>query len=156
MRAHWISAVFALALAAGLAPDARAQGAGADYALTRPALLDPELTPVAPLLSLGPVRLASAGSTTGAGLSLEAGQQWFARVGLGRSLSVDTVSIGGGYRFGDGQALSMHVTRQLGQERLGLAVRYDWSRAYLRMSYEAPLRPASGADMLRFSAGMRF
>jgi hypothetical protein len=50
----------------------------------------------------------------------------------------------------------MHVTRQFGQERLGLAVRYDWDRAYLRLSYESPVRAIGAPDRLRFSAGMRF
>ena len=50
----------------------------------------------------------------------------------------------------------MHVTRQLGQDRLGLAVRYDWQHSYMRLSYDTPMRPAAGAEMLRFSAGMRF
>jgi hypothetical protein len=75
------------------------------------------------LLSLRGVQLSSAGYGNGRGLSLQAGQQWFARVGVGRSLDSEGVSLGGGYRFSDGQALSMLVTRQLGQERLGLAVR---------------------------------
>jgi hypothetical protein len=66
------------------------------------------------------------------------------------------MSVGGGYRFTGGEALSMHFTRQLGQERLGLAVRYDWSRTYLRLSYEAAPRPANGPDRLRFSAGLSF
>lgn len=136
-----------------------AQEVTPNYALTRPAwpaASDPDLLPRSPLLTLGRLELSTATSGTGAGLSLQAGQQWFARVGVGRSLDSDVVSLGGGYRFSDGQALSMHVTRQLGQERLGLAVRYDWSRSYLRLSYEAPTRPMGGADMLRFSAGMRF
>jgi len=148
-------------LAAGLlvAPWAgMAQDIAPNYALTRPAwpaAADPDLLPHSPMLSFGKLELSAASSATGAGLSLQAGQQWFARVGVGRSLDSDLVTLGGGYRFRDGQALSMHVTRQLGQERLGLAVRYDWTRSYLRLSYEAP-RSIGGADMLRFSAGMRF
>jgi hypothetical protein len=135
-----------------------AQGISPNYALTSPAALaDPELAPRAPLFSLGPVRIAAGSSGTGSGLSLEAGQQWFARVGVGRSLESDRVTLGGGYQFVNGQALSMDVTRQLGQERLGLAVRYDWSRSYLRLSYDAPTRPwVPGSDTLRFSAGVRF
>lgn len=130
----------------------------ADYALTAPApQLDPELSPRHSLLALGPLQLAAATSMTGNGLSLQAGEQWFARAGIGRSLEADVLSVGGGYKFHGGQALSMHVTRQLGQERLGLAVRYDWSRSYLRLAYESPLRPLSGSpDTLRFSAGVRF
>lgn len=157
-----VSRPAALALLAGVlaavASGAAAQGAAPLYSLTSPApLLDPELMPVQPLFTAGPWQLAAARSSTGSGLSLQAGQQWFARVGLGRSLdSSDVLSLGGGYRFLGGQALSMHVTRQLGQERLGLAVRYDWSRTYLRLAYESALRATSGPDALRFSAGVRF
>ncbi len=136
-----------------------AQGMPSQYQLTAPTpLLDPEVSPRVPLMNAGPVQLASATSTTGSGsgLSLQAGERWFARVGVGRSLETDVVSMGGGYRFANGQALSMHVTRQLGQERLGLAVRYDWTHSYLRLAYEAPLRPMGGVDTLRFSAGVRF
>lgn len=137
---------------------AQGQGIAPNYALTRPAWnqFDPELSPRTALFALGPVNLATAGSTTGAGLSLQAGNQWFARFGAGRSLDNDVLSLGGGYRFSDGQALSMHVTRLLGQDRLGLAVRYDWQHSYMRVSYDTPLRPSGGAEMLRFSAGMKF
>jgi hypothetical protein len=136
---------------------AHAQDLSPSYALTSPTWQhDPELSPQTSLMSVGSVRLATAGSTTGAGLSLEAGRQWFARLGMGRSMASEVMSLGGGYRFADGDALSMHVTRQLGQDRLGLAVRYDWSRSYLRLSYEAPMRPLNGTDTLRFSAGIRF
>jgi hypothetical protein len=145
----------ALLCAAG-AP-ALAQGVGADYTLTAPALIpEPELSPRLAIGSWGPLRLAPAGSTTGSGLSLEAGEKWFARAGLGRSLDSDVVSLGGGFRFAGGDSLSMHVTRQLGQERLGLAVRYDWRQSYLRLSYEHPLRTPGAVDSLRFSAGVRF
>lgn len=134
-----------------------AQSVTPNYALTMPSLVsDPELAPGDPVLALGPMRLAPATSTTGSGLSLQAGQQWFARAGVGRSLESDVLSVGGGYRFTSGQALSMHMTRQLGQDRLGLAVRYDWSRSYLRLSYDQPTRPVGAPDMLRFSAGVKF
>src|SRR5262245_1355320 len=120
-------------LAAAAVPCA-AQAVAPNYALTVPSLVaDPELSPRDSLVALGPMRLATATSTTGSGLSLQAGQQWFARAGVGRSLDSDVMSLGGGYRFTDGQALSMHVTRQLGQDRLGLAVRYDSSRTFLRL-----------------------
>lgn len=136
---------------------AQAQGFSPNYTLTAPALLTaPDLGPSQPLAAWGPLRLA-AGSATGSGLSLEAGRSWFARAGIGRSIDADVVSVGGGYRFGDGDALSMAVTRQLGQERLGLAVRYDWRKAWLRLSYEQPVRtPGAAPDRLRFSAGMQF
>ena len=144
-------------LAAACALPAAAEPVATDYTLTRPALLaDAEMSPRLPLAAWGPVRLAAAGSATGSGLSLEAGEKWFARAGLGRSLDAEVLSLGGGYRFRGGDALSMHVTRQLGQERLGLAVRYDWQRSYLRLSYEQPLRMPGAADRLRFSAGVRF
>ncbi len=148
-----------LAAALLAVPAAGAQELAPNYTLTRPAWSaagDPDLAPRLGLMSLAGVRLAAASSDSGAGLSLEAGAQWFARVNVGRSLDSDLVSIGGGYRFGDGQALSMHVTRQLGQERLGLAVRYDWTRTYLRLSYDANLGHSGGSDMLRFQAGVRF
>lgn len=133
-----------------------AQGVSADYNLTTPTWpAEPDLAP-GPVTAWGPVRLGSSGSATGNGLSLEAGEKWFARAGLGRSLDTDAMSVGGGYRFLGGDALSMHVTRQFGQERLGLAVRYDWQRSYLRLSYDQPLRTPGASDRLRFSAGMRF
>src|SRR6478735_6694646 len=116
-------ALLAAALVAA-AGGSSAQIVAPSYSLTAP-LLDPEVTPRLALLNAGPVQLAAATSTTGSGLSLQAGHRWFARVGVG-------------YTFRDGDALSMHVTRQLGQERLGLAVRYDWARTYLRLAYETP------------------
>ena len=151
----------ARALSAGLvlasAAMAHAQPVSANYELTVPAILSvPEFTPEHPLFEAGAVRLAGARSSDGGGLSLEAGRSWFARVGVGRSLSSDVVSVGGGYRFRTGQALSMHVTRQLGQEGLGLAVRYDWQRSYLRLSYDTPDRAFGLSDRLRFLAGVRF
>lgn len=142
--------------AAPLLP-AGAQVMAADYTLTRPAWVpEVELTPRQPLAAVGPVRLSAAGSHTGSGLSLEAGEKWFARAGIGRSLVTDVMSVGGGYRFPGGNALSMHVTRQFGQEGLGLAVRYDWRASYLRFSYDQPLRSQHESDRLRFSAGVRF
>jgi len=145
-----------------LAAPVAAQLVAPDYALTAPSWLlpaastgDPEASPRIPLASWGPVRVATSGSSTGSGLSLEAGEKWFARAGLGRSLENGMMSVGGGFRFAGGEALSMQVTRQLGQERLGLAVRYDWQRSYLRFAYEQPLRTPGTTD-LRFSAGVRF
>lgn len=148
-----------LLLLAALAccPGAQAQLLSPNYALTVPSVLvEPELAPVAPLLGWGPLRLEAGASSHGHGLSLEAGRRWFARAGIGRTLDTDAVSVGGGYRFADGGALSMHVTRQLGQERLGLAVRYDLQRSYLRLAYESPVRSPGQPDSLRFSAGVRF
>jgi len=158
--AHFLQPVVRLAALAALACGCvagQAQTLSPNYALTMPSLLaEPEVTPGQPILSLGPVRLASGRSTTGNGLSLEAGQEWFARAGLGRSLEGEALSLGGGYRFTGGDALSMALTRQLGQERLGLAVRYDWRQAYLRLSYDQPVRLPGATDRLRFSAGVRF
>ena len=133
-----------------------------DYELTAPTWLlpapawnDPEMGPRSQVAAWGPVRVAAGGSAGGTGLSLEAGQKWFARAGLGRSVENNSLSLGGGYRFATGDALSLQVMRQLGQERLGLAVRYDWQRSWMRLAYEQPLRPQGSTD-LRFSAGVRF
>lgn len=142
----------ALACGAG----AQAQALSPIYALTVPALPLEEPAPVAPLVGWGALRLDAAATSHRHGLSLEAGRRWFARAGIGRSIDADGLSLGGGYRFADGGALSMHVTRQLGQERLGLAVRYDLRHSYLRLAYESPLRAAGQPDSLRFSAGLRF
>ena len=103
---------------------------------------------------------------TGAGLSLHAGQNWFAQVGVGNSIQATTgnaatlisseVMVGGGYRWGDGQALSLQVSKGQGLEsRLGLSVSYDWPRYFVRFSFDTGLSPVP-ADKLRFSAGVRF
>lgn len=149
--------LLATLLAAAAVGGVQAQAHAPNYALTVPSLLvEPDVAAGGPGFALGPVRVAAARSVNGSGLSLEAGHRWFARAGVGRALDVEVVSLGGGYRFNDGEALSMHVTRQFGQERLGLAVRYDWRRSYLRLSYEAPVRSLGVPDLLQFSAGMRF
>ncbi|MCC2635130.1 MAG: hypothetical protein K0S48_3016 [Ramlibacter sp.] len=152
-----VTRVFTAGLVLAAAAPVQAQSLSTNYDLTVPSLLSaPEFTPEQPVFELGPVRLAGARSSDGSGLSLEAGRSWFARVGVGRSLDSEVVSVGGGYRFRAGDALSMHVTRQLGQERLGLAVRYDWQRSYMRLSYDTPDRAFGLPDRLRFSAGVRF
>lgn len=155
-----LSRLPACLLAAGLAVaclQVQAQALSPIYELTVPALLaEPDPPARASMLLWGPVRLAATGSLSGSGLSLEAGQKWFARAGVGRSLDSDYVDFGGGYRFAGGQSVSMHVTRQFGQEGLGLAVRYDWQRSYLRLGYEMPVRALGTPDRLRFSAGVRF
>lgn len=155
-----LSRLPACLLAAGVAMaglGAQAQALSPIYELTVPALLaEPDPPARASMLAWGPVRLAATGSMGGSGLSLEAGQKWFARAGVGRSLDSDYLDIGGGYRFAGGQSVSMHVTRQFGQEGLGLAVRYDWHRSYLRLGYELPVRALGTPDRLRFSAGVRF
>ena len=157
LRQTAVRLLLAGVLAAAPLLPAGAQAVAADYTLTRPAWVpEAELTPRQPLAAVGPVRVSAAGSHTGSGLSLEAGEKWFARAGIGRSLVTDVMSVGGGYRFPSGNALSMHVTRQFGQEGLGLAVRYDWRASYLRFSYDQPLRSQHESDRLRFSAGVRF
>ncbi|MGE4240425.1 hypothetical protein [Ramlibacter sp.] len=153
-----------LLLASGLAPlGAAAQSFSANYDLTRAqpaAFTERELAPGATLLTAGPVRLSTAvgrgvAGGTGGGLSLEAGQTWFARVGLGTALDNEVLSLGAGYRWRDGQSVSMQFLRSRGQDRVGLAVRYDWPQYYLRLSYD-PRWGDTAPDMLRFSAGMRF
>lgn len=154
---HQIARLAAAALLACDCGAGQAQVLSPNYTLTTPALLaDPELGPRQAVAAWGSLRLAAGRTGTGSGLSLEAGENWFARAGIGRTLDTDVISVGGGYRFSGGEALSMAVTRQLGQERLGLAVRYDWRQAYLRLSYEQPLRVPGASDRLRFSAGMSF
>ena len=152
----------ALPLAATLAafPAAAQERLAPNYSLWRPTWSSPDqadLVPEQPLRSFGRLQLASAGSAAGGGLSLQAGQRWFARVGVGHSMDAGLFSAGGGYRFADGEALRMLVTRQLGQDRLGLAVRYDWPRAwYLRLGYDGRFGAPGVTDTLRFSAGLRF
>jgi hypothetical protein len=151
-----LSRVAVAASAACACAAVSAQSLSPNYTLTAPALLaEPEVGLASPLAAWGPVRLAGGPSGHGSGLSLEAGANWFARAGVGRSLEGDALSLGGGYRFMDGNAVSMLVTRQFGQDGLGLAVRYDWRQAYLRLSYEQPVR-SGPAERLRFSAGVRF
>lgn len=160
MSTRHLGSIVALLAASAAAPAGAADplDLGADYSLVRTTTAAPMLlAPPRMALPLGSVaRLGLGGSVAGDGLSLQAGERWFARVGIGRSLDRDTMSLGGGYRFADGGALSMQVTRQLGQGRLGLAVRYDWTSTYLGLSYDTQPGWAGGADTLRFSAGMRF
>lgn len=154
LAAGLLAAAFALA-----GSPAGAQVLAADYTLTTPTWLtdvDADPPPQAVLPLWGPMRLGASGGASGSGLSLEAGEKWFARAGVGRSLESDVLSLGGGYRFPGGHALSMHVTRQPGQHGLGLAVRYDWHQSYLRLGYESPVRSHGLPDRLRFSAGLRF
>jgi hypothetical protein len=99
----------------------------------------------------------------GAGLSVEVGRNWFGQAGVGRSLqntvpaagAAQVLSLAGGYRFGGGQSLSLQLSRGRGNEqRLGLAVNYDWPRYFVRFSYDRmTLLPQ---DNLRVSAGLRF
>ena len=150
--------------------DGNSQTFAADYALSRSASLSvrPDSGFGAGLFSLGPVRVGPAlraGSDfSGAGLSL-AGRNWFGQVGVDRSAhvgtlptgagSTDVLRIAGGYRWSDGQSLSLQLSRGRGGERLGLAANYDWPRYFVRLSYDTGLDPLP-SDNLRFSAGMRF
>jgi hypothetical protein len=149
-----------LPLAALLAGSVWAQPVVANYELTRPALgraVDVDLVPRIGLFALGPVRVSASGAdgAAGAGLALETGRQWFARVGVGRALDNDIYSVGGGYRWTDGQSVSMQLTHSPSEARTGLALRYDWPRLYLRFGYDTRPREG-GSESLRFSAGMRF
>ncbi len=128
--------------------------ATADYGLANPV----------PAMTVSPM-IQSDARFSGAGLSVAAGQNWFAQVAVGRSLQTgpvisglnanDAMSIAGGYRWSDGQSLSLQVTSGRGADRLGLAVRYDWPRYFVRLSYDSRLNLLP-QDSLRFSAGMRF
>jgi hypothetical protein len=111
-------------------------------------------------LRLGPeVRSGSLGG----GLSLEAGDRWFARLGVGTlpaaglagAFDHERLSVGAGYRFNAGESLSMQLLRGRTTDRLGLAVRYDWTSYYLRLSYDRRWSDTT-PERLRFSAGVRF
>lgn len=133
------------AAACGWASAAGAQPGPVNYELTRPAWAPPSLR-------LG----TNATGPQGAGLSLEAGKDWFGRLGLGHAPDTGTQwSLGAGYRWGNGESLALEMTRARGQAQLGLALRYDWPRYYLRLSYD-PKPGELPADVLRFSAGIRF
>jgi hypothetical protein len=160
-----------LAAVALFAPTvAAAQGFAADYGLRVGAA---EVTRAAAYpggaLAVGGMRIAPVVQTdaqfSGAGLSLAAGANWFAQVSVGRSVQYDSglveavpteaLRIAGGYRWANGQALSLQVTGGRGPERLGLSVSYDWPRYFVRLSYDPGLNPLP-QDKVRFSAGMRF
>lgn len=165
----WLPLLAATALAWPQA--ARAQAFSADYDLSRAAA--PAADPAADRsasFGLGNLHLGAAlqadAEFSGAGLSLSAGRNWFAQVSVGRSLqqqsnglpgsmSNEALRIGGGYRWSDGQSLSLHVTGGRAPERLGLSVSYDWPRYFVRLSYDPGLTPVP-QDRLRFSAGVRF
>ena len=162
-RAALLSAVFAWPF--GLV----AQTFSADYALTRAAAATGAAIPPA-LFDLGAVRVAPAvladARFSGAGLSMEAGRNWFGQVGVGRSLQPhaslpggasveDVLAVSGGYRWSDGESVSLQLSRSRATERLGLSVSYDWPRYFVRFSYDQGLR-LTPADVVRFSAGVRF
>lgn len=140
---------------------AQAQAFSADYGLPgRGALAGFGEVRIQPLLQVE-------GRYAGAGLSVEAGRNWFAQVGVGRSLQqqpvlstggpTEVVNLAGGYRWNDGQSLSLQLNRgRAGAgDRLGLAVSYDWPRYFVRLSYDSGLSSLP-QDNIRFSAGMRF
>lgn len=174
MRSHAVSLAWVPILAAGALawPGAQAQGFAADYGLSRPGVLavEPAVAGRVGMFNLGRVRINPAFQSdpgySGAGLSLEAGRNWFAQVGFGRSLqldaalpggpsSADVLKIGGGYRWNNGQSLSLQLDRGRASDRLGLSVSYDWPRYFVRLSYDSALLPAP-QDSFRFSAGVRF
>jgi len=150
---------------------AGAQAFSADYGLAQPSIVPAEGTsPHLPSMfnlrgvTIGPA-LQADGQFSGAGLSVTAGQSWFAQVAVGRSLQLtpgltagsttDALRVGGGYRWSNGQSLSLQVTGGRGPERLGLSVSYDWPRHFLRLSYDSKLNLIP-VETLRFSAGMKF
>ena len=137
-----IFAMAALALAAGLA---HAQTFSADYR-------------IAPAFHI-------ANDALGPGLSLQGGQNWFGQLGVSQAPASplthtsgsDVMNVAGGYRWSNGQTLSLQVSRGRGPgQRLGLAVNYDWPNYFLRFSYDPPSLTLSPQDSLRFSAGFRF
>lgn len=98
------------------------------------------------------------------GVQMQAGTQWFGQVGVDQGLvssfgapaSHDVLNLGGGYRWANGQSLSLQLSRGRGPgQRLGLALNYDWPRYFVRLSYDQGLY-ITPADNLRFSAGVRF
>jgi hypothetical protein len=175
MHSRLVSAALLPLLAAGalLWPQvAGAQAFSADYGLARPGVGSGIAAPAysgGGSFSLGSVRVGPAlqadARFSGAGLSLAAGENWFANVSVGRSLQYDpglsaavpteALRVAGGYRWANGQSLSLQVTGGRSQERLGLSVSYDWPRYFVRLSYDTGLNPVP-QDKLRFSAGMRF
>ena len=166
----WRPLVLLAALAWPLASGA--QTFSADYALTRAGALqgEPDARISTAPLQLGSVRFGPAlqadAKYTGVGLSMEVGRNWFGEVGVGRSLqpshgvpggptSEDVLKVSGGYRWSDGEALSLQLSRSKGGDRLGLSVSYVWPRYFVRLSYDPGLN-LTPADVLRFSAGVRF
>ena len=109
--------------------------------------------------------IQSSADFTGAGFSLQAGDHWFGQVGMGRgkltlangfARSPDVVNLGAGYRFSNGQSLSLQLSQGRGPgQRLGLAVNYDWPQYFVRFSYDQGFNLAP-QDNLRLSAGVRF
>jgi len=145
---------FLAAVAAAAPWVAQAQGFAVDYSLAR--FTAPAEMRLAPGLPLG--------GGAGAGLQLQAGAHWFGQVGVahgpvsafGPPAQGDVLNLAGGYRWSNGQSLSLQLSRGRGPgERLGLAVNYDWPRYFVRLSYDQGLY-LTPTDHLRFSAGVRF
>ena len=68
----------------------------------------------------------------------------------------DIFNVAGGYRWANGQSLSLQLSKGRGPgQRLGLALNYDWPHYFVRFSYEQGLNIVP-QDSLRFSAGVRF
>lgn len=171
MRSTVSRSWFALIAVAGLAwtGGASAQVFSADYELARRQQSAGTVSPAANLLNLGSVQFSPALQAdteySGVGLSLAAGRNWFAQVSVGQSVqpyagldgmgSSDAMRIGGGYRWGDGQSLSLQLTGARGPDRLGLSVSYGWPHYYVRLSYDTGITPVP-QDRFRFSAGVRF
>ena len=148
----------AAALLAAAPLVALAQGFAADYELSRFASPSAESQ-----FRLAPA-VSSGGDGPGAGLSLQAGRNWYGQVALAQGSSnalshgatADVLNLGGGFRWADGQSLSLQVSRGRGLgQRLGLSVNYDWPRYFVRLSYDPGLN-LTPQDSLRFSAGVRF
>ncbi len=147
----------------------QAQALSADYALSRPGP-GPAGQDAGMRFSLGSLRIGLAPQSptglSGAGLSLQAGRNWFARVELKPRLESElrlpgpgshgVLSLAGGYRWGDGQSLSLHVSGGRGADRLGLSLSYDWPRYFVRLGYDPRLRLVPRDQLLRLSAGLRF
>lgn len=173
MRSAFTSSTWLPLLAAGALACpviAGAQAFSADYGLaaSSPPFTESLSSQRTGLFALGSVGFGPAlradASFSGAGLSVTAGQNWFAQVAVGRSLqdasilpgtSPDALSIAGGYRWSNGQSLSLQLTGSRGADRLGLSVGYDWPRYFLRLSYDSRFNLVP-VETLRFSAGMRF
>ena len=155
IRLRTVICVAAAAMAPWLA---HGQWFAADYDLALVSSPDaPSLLKLAPAASLG-------GELSG-GLSLQAGRNWFGQVGLSQGHANtptpatvgDIVNVAGGYRWSNGQSLSLQLSKGRGAgQRLGLAVNYDWPRYFVRLSLDQGNLTLLPQESLRFSAGVRF
>ena len=139
-----------LLLAAAAVPCAAlAQSFEANYELTRPVAADTDLLPLAGGLRFGNVRVASAFSPSaaaGGGLSLEAGKSWFGRFTVGRSIETDMIAIGGGYRWRDGESVSLQLSR-------GAVVGVAGSAVVLRFIQRRPTTASSARPPIAATVG---